>query len=99
MEERVDFRIKSAITVIAIVVIMVTVGLLVNKFQGGITGAVVSGVACSDNIDCNDGIVCTIDSCKNPGTENAFCSNSPINYCLDNDNCCPAGCEASDNDC
>ncbi len=99
MEERVDYKIKSAITIAVIVVIMVTVGVLVNKFQGGITGAVVSGVACETDADCNDGIVCTIDLCKNPGTERSFCSNPLIVSCIDNDGCCPDNCEASDNDC
>jgi|GEM_PF-4477412 len=96
-----DYKIKSALTIAVILVIMVTVGVLVNKFQGGITGgAITGGVACSSNGECNDGIICTIDSCKNPGTEGSFCVNTPIDFCQDNDNCCVAGCSTeNDNDC
>lgn len=95
-----DFRVKSAVTVFLILMIMVTTGVLVNYFQGGITGAISTGIACQNNADCDDHVGCTIDSCKNPGGETSFCSNVPIDYCLDNDGCCPSGCtEINDNDC
>ena len=95
-----DYKIKSIITVAVVLVIMVTVGILVNTFQEGITGgAVIGGVACSSNEDCNDGIVCTIDSCKNPGTDLSFCANTPVDFCKNDDGCCPPGCQGSDNDC
>lgn len=99
VEERVNYKVKSALTIGAIVIIMLTVGLLVNKFQGGITGAITTAAACSANSDCNDGITCTIDSCKNPGVETAFCVNTPVDFCKDDDGCCPIGCAGSDNDC
>lgn len=96
-----DYKIKSAITVAIILVIMVSVGFLINSFQGGITGgSITKAVACYSNADCNDWIECTVDSCKNAGTERAFCDNAAITFCQDNDGCCPAGCsEINDNDC
>lgn len=95
-----DYKIKSALTVSIILVIMITVGFMANYFQGGITGGVIGGgLACEINEECNDGISCTIDSCKNQGTENSFCVNTPIDFCRDNDGCCPAGCKGSDNNC
>ena len=98
--ERINYKIKSVVTVAAIVVIMVTVGILVNYFQGGITGDIVGGgVACDSAESCSDGVMCTIDSCKNPGTDLSFCVNTPIDFCQDNDGCCPAGCSGSDSDC
>ena len=94
------YKTKSTLTVIFLIAIMVVVGVLVNFFQGGITGAMISGDACHDNAGCDDGITCTIDSCKNPGTGNSFCSNVAIESCQDNDGCCPAGCtETNDKDC
>ncbi|MFC1801707.1 hypothetical protein ACFLZB_04560 [Nanoarchaeota archaeon] len=93
-----DFRVKSIITVTMVVVIMLMTGFLVNYFQGGITGAVVSGTACYNDADCDDSIECTVDSCVNPGTELSFCSNQI--FCQNNDGCCSTGCtEANDNDC
>jgi len=95
-----DYKIKSFLTVAVILVIMVGLGFLVNYFQEGITGgAIVSGIACDSNEECNDGIACTIDSCKYPGTEQSFCVNSPVDYCKDGDGCCPPGCKGNDNDC
>jgi len=96
-----NYKIKSAITVTAILIIMVTVGILANLFQGGITGGGVAGdgAACNVNEDCNDGISCTIDSCKNPGAALSFCVNTPVDFCQYNDGCCPAGCKGNDNDC
>ena len=95
-----DYKIRSAITIILVLAIMVLTGVLVNYFQGGITGAVSVGAACFENADCNDHIDCTIDSCKNPGLETSFCSNTPIDFCQSDDGCCASGCtEANDNDC
>lgn len=96
-----DYKIKSALTVAVILVIMITVGVLVNKFQGGITGGVIGNVvACGSDSECNDGVICTIDSCKYAGTENSFCDNRIIDFCKGDDNCCPPGCSTeNDNDC
>jgi hypothetical protein len=96
-----DYKIKSTITIVVILLIMVTVGFLASYFQGGITGGVIGEVvACNAAEDCNDGIACTIDSCKNQGTEGSFCANTAINFCQDNDHCCSPGCStANDNDC
>jgi|SRR3989344_1996762 len=95
------YHTKSLMTVFSLLLFSVAIGYLVSMFQGGVTGAVVSldTVACSDNTQCGDNIVCTIDSCKNAGTLGAFCSNSPVTYCLNNDGCCPAGCAGTDSDC
>jgi len=96
-----NYKIKSAITIAIMLTIMVTVGFLANLFQGGITGGVVGvdTVACNTNVDCNDKIACTIDSCKNPGSELSFCVNTPVDFCQNDDGCCPTGCEGNDNDC
>jgi len=55
---------------------------------------------CSVNNDCNDGNACTIDACNNPDTCSAECSFTEITECMDNDGCCPSGCDSNnDNDC
>ena len=96
-----DHRRKSVFTVVAIAFIMIGIGILVNYFQSGITGGIVSeGVACFSNENCDDNIACTIDSCKNAGEDLAFCVNRPVDFCRSDDGCCPAGCGAvNDNDC
>ncbi|MEK6907129.1 MAG: hypothetical protein AABW45_01235, partial [Nanoarchaeota archaeon] len=48
---------------------------------------------CSSSANCNDNNACTLDSCTNPGKYNAACSiSSTITSCVNNDGCCPAGC-------
>ncbi len=55
---------------------------------------------CNGPNDCKDGNDCTADICSNAGTCTASCSNIAIIVCMDNDNCCPAGCDSTtDNDC
>ena len=96
-----DHRTKDWVVVVVLLGAMVGVGFIVGYFNSGITGGVVSaGVACYDNNDCDDGITCTIDSCKNAGEGNlAFCVNQPIDFCQDGDGCCPRGCSGNDDDC
>ena len=96
-----DYKTKSLLTVLVLVGSMLAVGFLVNYFNSGITGAAAGGVACYTNTDCDDGITCTIDSCKNAGEGNlAFCVSQPIDFCQDGDGCCPRGCSSvNDNDC
>ena len=97
-----DYKEKSLVTLIALASIMVGIGFVVNYFHSGITGgAITGGIACYDNADCDDGITCTIDSCKNAGDGNlAFCVNQPVDFCQDGDGCCPRGCSSvNDNDC
>ena len=96
-----DYKTKSVVTIVVLLGIMFSIGFLVNYFNAGVTGAAAGGVACYDNSDCDDGITCTIDSCKNPGEgKMAFCVNQPVDYCQDRDGCCPAGCgSVNDNDC
>ena len=56
--------------------------------------------ACSSDADCDDGDACTIDTCKYAGTCNATCTHTEITECINDDGCCPAGCDSSnDNDC
>ncbi len=56
--------------------------------------------ACSTNIDCNDDNFCTIDTCSDVGTCASACSYEEITQCINNDDCCPAGCTYdNDNDC
>lgn len=54
---------------------------------------------CSQNSDCGSN-PCKNYTCSNPGTCSASCSSQDITSCTDNDGCCPAGCdETNDNDC
>ncbi len=50
---------------------------------------------CTRNSQCNDNNVCTTDTCVS-GT----CTFTPITQCINNDGCCPTGCNAvNDNNC
>jgi len=68
---------------------------------GGICcGGTCTGATCSVNTDCNDGNSCTIDSCYNGGTCSAYCGYQDITQCINDDGCCPSGCDyTNDNDC
>lgn len=57
--------------------------------------------ACSADADCNDSNECTTDTCYNPGTCSAYCDHQDVTQeCIDDDGCCPAGCNINnDNDC
>lgn len=97
-----DYKKKSIASGFILILMMFSLGFLVNLFQQGnsITGAVVADSYCSDNNECDDGISCTIDSCKNAGEGGSFCSHSPVDYCEGGDGCCPVGCVSStDSDC
>lgn len=58
-----------------------------------------SAGACPPDMNCSDGQVCTsdeiiINDCK------AYCHNPQITACVDDDGCCPTGCNSvNDNDC
>ncbi len=57
-------------------------------------------IACYGDSDCDDGDPCTTDTCNNPGDPASNCSHTQITNCIDNDGCCPTGCDATnDNDC
>jgi len=43
-------------------------------------------VVCSENSDCNDNDLYTVDECINPGEINSYCSNTVVN-CLNNNDC------------
>ncbi len=50
---------------------------------------------------CDDGVACTVDGMAgSPATCDVVCTNTPITSCANSDGCCPAGCNAgNDNDC
>lgn len=49
---------------------------------------------------CTDGNDCTVDTLLNGGTCAALCDYAPILDCVNDDGCCPAGCNSTnDNDC
>lgn len=68
---------------------------------GGVCcGGTCSQPACLGDADCDDGEACTEDVCFSPGTCSAFCDNEEISMCRNDDGCCPAGCDyTNDNDC
>ena len=95
-----EYKTRQIVTVLILLGMAVLMGFVVGLFQDGVTGASVFGEVCEVNADCSDGVECTRDSCKNAGTSNAFCTNSPVDYCLSDDGCCPRGCAVeNDNDC
>lgn len=55
---------------------------------------------CSIDTDCDDSNACTIDTCYNGETCSAYCGHQDITECINDDGCCPAGCNVNnDNDC
>lgn len=59
-----------------------------------------TSAACRSSSECNDGNVCTEDTCANPGTAQARCDNFPITGCMGGDGCCPSSCYSrTDSDC
>ncbi|MCD4740121.1 carboxypeptidase-like regulatory domain-containing protein [archaeon] len=61
---------------------------------------VCTNAICWEDSQCDDFNVCTIDTCFLPCTESAECYNLPIVICTDDDDCCPPGCNSTnDNDC
>jgi hypothetical protein len=66
------------------------------------------GPACSSDVDCNDGNQCTTDVCENPGTAEAYCSNTPVangtscddgQFCTVDDVCTAGVCGGTARDC
>lgn len=71
-----NYKLKSLLIIFVFVAITAMVGFFIG---GGITGAgIAHSVACFENADCDDKISNTEDTCKNPGTEYALCTNKPI---------------------
>lgn len=72
-----------------------------TECSGGICCSGICGSpTCSLDTDCNDSNACTIDSCSNAGICASACSYEEITACINNDNCCPAGCDyTTDTDC
>ena len=65
-------------------------------------------IACSSDIDCNDGNPCTTDVCVNPGTVDAYCQNTAVadgttcddgKFCTVNDVCTAGVCGGVARDC
>ena len=57
-------------------------------------------VECFSDTNCDDGNTCTTDTCYNSGTTQASCGHINITSCINNDDCCPAGCNTlNDSDC
>ncbi len=56
--------------------------------------------SCSYDTDCDDNNACTTDSCNYAGTCDAYCIYEDVTACQNDDGCCPAGCDyTDDNDC
>lgn len=80
---------------------------LVDAFAAlGWTAAPV--IACSFDTDCNDGNPCTTDVCVDPGTVNAYCSNTVVvdgttcddgQFCTVSDVCTAGVCSGAARDC
>ncbi|NOX71689.1 MAG: S8 family peptidase [Candidatus Micrarchaeota archaeon] len=59
-----------------------------------------SAPSCAEDTDCDDGDACTVDLCINQDSCDATCAHEPVTSCIDDDGCCPAGCDyTNDNDC
>lgn len=57
-------------------------------------------ITCGRDPECNDDNACTRDTCEFPMHPNAYCSYEDIEKCKNGDDCCPADCNAeNDNDC
>lgn len=52
------------------------------------------GNECEDASDCPEG-----ESCTEPDCLNGYCVTVQVISCVNNDGCCPLGCEGKDNDC
>lgn len=98
-----DPRRRSFGTAFFVLLLMISIGFGVSYFQSGVTGSSVvvnDSVACSFDSQCSDGISCTRDVCKNPGSSDSFCVNEPVDECVSGDGCCPSMCsEDVDSDC
>ena len=64
-------------------------------------GETCDGIDCPTLADCYDGNACTQSTLVGSAAEcNVRCGVIPIDTCIDNDQCCPQGCDAlSDSDC
>ena len=71
-----EHQTKLVLVVVLLVAIVVVLGFTVSK-EGLTGGAIVGSIACFEDSDCDDGISATKDMCKNAGTTDALCFNSP----------------------
>ena len=59
-----DYKTKSILTLLVIVIFMVVIAVFVNNLEGTITGTTVKPVCkCTEDNDCNDNNPCTEDIC------------------------------------
>ena len=69
--------------------------------NGIVEGTEVCDGDCPDSVlVCDDNDACTADTISGSAAQcSAVCDNDPITTCIDDDGCCPAGCDGQDNDC
>lgn len=83
MTSKMDYKIKSVLTISVLLLFMITTAVFINNLEGTITGSVVQGsCACTSASDCNDDNVCTKDYCLYADNcAAALCVNQKIEGC------------------
>lgn len=97
------YKTKSIISISVMLLVMILVGYtLASVKQPSVTGLSVADckIECRSNTDCFDGDSCTTDVCTSPFDCNSKCIKTKITSCMNNDGCCPEGCNSiNDKDC
>ncbi len=83
-------KLKADLNIAIMIVFMIGVAVFANFMGGTITGATIAS-ECLLIHDCDDQNACTMDTCLG-----GKCLREPIYDCIDNDGCCPKGCNDSD---
>ena len=82
-----NHKIKSTVTIVAVLFLMFGIGIMINSPGNSITGAAVlneEGCACSVDADCDDGDPCTADICLYAELcEASLCINNEMDLCLE----------------
>jgi len=77
-----DYKKKTILLIAILALVFISIGFLINFNGSGLTGSIVANsIACYENADCDDGIDCTGDLCRNPGTEQSICINQVLEGC------------------